>query len=688
MLAVAGLALFALAPQDPDERARAVWRLFEERQELTVLVDSCALVLGVPVEYDPAVVKGEVTARLTEPVSALELWAIANRALGQRGLTSVQPPGSEGLSVVAIADAGRLARMEQDLSGTLAGFVKVLVPLRHAEPEKIAEAVRMVLSKDSALTPLRDSRALVVADYRAHVEQALVTIGVLDSRPGAAQIEEVRLENTAPVSLVALLESIRTAEKAALGAAPLGTVIAHPERRSVLVIAPGEAIPAWRERIERFDRRETLVTLNYVPRRFGLAQTASLVEKVVEASAPAGWKMVPDELTGTLIVTAGMSTHREIDTLLGRLEEAESGPRQEMRAYPVKNRGVKELADLLGGLIERGILDESAEEASPAPVRAAAPRPVAAPEPELTLTPDESTNRLIAMGEGRVLDQLEHLIETLDVRATQVLVEALVLSLTENQARDLGIELQGLVRERDARVKLASVFGLGSPDPSSNTLPAAGTGFTGVVLNPGDFSAVVRALETVNEGRSLTIPKVLVNNNQEASLGSVLQTPYISTNASQTVATTSLGGTLDAGTEVTVRPQIAEGDQLVLDYTVSVSTFVGEPAAPTLPPPRQENSLHSVATVPDGYTVVVGGLEVETDSEGASRVPWLGSVPIVGRLFESRSKTRTKSRFFVFLRCSVLRNGSFEDLRWISARELDDAGLDDGWPVLEARVIR
>jgi len=370
-----------------------------------------------------------------------------------------------------------------------------------------------------------------------------------------------------------------------------------------------------------------------------------------------------------------------------------------MRAFPIRNRGVRELAELLGGLIERGILDDpqggSTEGAEPPPtkpqqsVQPSKANPVGAEPPELTLTADEGTNRLIAVGEGRTLDQLERLIETLDVRASQVLVEALVLTLTESQERDLGIELQGLIQDGDTRVRLASLFGFGSPDPTGSSLPvAAGAGFSGVVLDPGDFSAVVRALETLNRGRNLTIPKVLVNNNQEASLGSVLQTPYVSTNASQTVATTSLGGTQDAGTTVTVRPQIAEGDQLVLDYTVSISAFVGEPADPALPPPRQENRLQSVATVPDGYTVVVGGLEVDGDFEGASRVPWLGSVPLLGKLFESRSKSRSKNRFYVFLRCSVLRNGSFEDLRWLTARELHAAELDDGWPVLEPRVIR
>jgi len=115
---------------------------------------------------------------------------------------------------------------------------------------------------------------------------------------------------------------------------------------------------------------------------------------------------------------------------------------------------------------------------------------------------------------------------------------------------------------------------------------------------------------------------------------------------------------------------------------------VGDSADPNLPPPRQETKLASQATVPDGYTVVLGGLEVETETDAETRVPVLGSLPILGALFKSRSKTSQQSRFYVFLRCSVLRSATFEDLRYVSAPAMAKGGIDDGIPVVEPRVIR
>jgi general secretion pathway protein D len=184
------------------------------------------------------------------------------------------------------------------------------------------------------------------------------------------------------------------------------------------------------------------------------------------------------------------------------------------------------------------------------------------------------------------------------------------------------------------------------------------------------------------------MPKLLVGNNQQATLDSVLQQPFASVNASNTVSTTSFGGTQDAGTTVTIKPQIAEGDHLVLDYSVSLSSFLGSASQPTLPPPRQQNRIRSVATIPDGHTVVVGGIELENDSKTTAQVPLLGQIPIIGEAFKSRGKTTNRTRFYVFIRATVLRGRGFEDLRYLSNQNMAEAGIDDGWPTSTPRVIR
>ncbi|MBZ0172962.1 MAG: hypothetical protein K8E66_11315, partial [Phycisphaerales bacterium] len=359
------------------------------------------------------------------------------------------------------------------------------------------------------------------------------------------------------------------------------------------------------------------------------------------------------------------------------------------RSVKLKNRDAEEVLGVVQSLIASGALGlpqiPAAAVPSDAPMGAI---PVAAQD-SLQLTSDPATNSIIAIGEVQELQRLEQLLRDLDVRRPQVLLEVLIISLSESDALDLGVEIEASIDgPNDTVAKLASLFGLSSTGADSAGIEGnRGAGFTGIVLNPGDFSVVLRALKSLNEGRSLSMPKVLVASNEQASINSVLEQPYTTLNASDTVATTSFGGSSNAGTEVSVTPQIAEGDHLRLEYQVSLSAFVGEAADPSVPPPRQQNSIDSVATIPDGYTIAVGGIELTTEGYSETGIPLLSDVPILGEAFKNRSKSSSRTRFYVFIRPTILRDRDFEDLKYLSDRDVADTGIDDGWPVPEPRVI-
>ncbi len=120
---------------------------------------------------------------------------------------------------------------------------------------------------------------------------------------------------------------------------------------------------------------------------------------------------------------------------------------------------------------------------------------------------------------------------------------------------------------------------------------------------------------------------------------------------------------------------------------MTLSAFVGESSSPTSPPPRQQNNLQSVVTIPDGYTVVVGGLETLTEGKGTSQIPLLGSIPILGEVFKNRSNSTSRTRFYVFIRSTVMRHEGFEDLKYLSDQDAQALGIDDGWPEVRARMI-
>ncbi|MCC6678158.1 MAG: hypothetical protein IT436_13535 [Phycisphaerales bacterium] len=576
----------------------------------------------------------------------------------------------------------------------------------------------------------------MVSDLAPAVDQVLSLLAKIDVPGEPLVVETVPLHSLSAAQISNLVGQLLVKRDALQAARIPGDVIPSPDGQSVLLVAPERSVSHWREQIAQLDRRDQAETVTYSPRYFPAADVAKLVEQTVKTPTPGTddrWRLVVDDLTGSLVITARPVQHEQIRALLERLDATPAGARRPVRTFVIKNRGVKEIQGILEDLLQAGVLDAVAEQVAPASGESAkTPEVMSLPPPPaksgttvssptsipaptrgdtssargsgpsaaghssegggsdrpLVLTSDEGTNTLIAVGEPRLLAQVESLLKTLDVRQPQVMLEVLMVTLTDGETMDLGVELERLTSAGDARIRLSSLFGLGIRGSGGDRTAGDASGFTGVVLSPGEFSIIVRALQTLNEGRAVSMPKLLVGNNQAANLNSVVQQPYASVNASTTVSTTSFGGTQDAGTTVTIKPQIAEGDHLLLDYSVSLSAFLGSASNPNLPPPKQENSVTSVATIPDGYTVVVGGIDLESRSKTTSQIPLLGDIPILGEAFKSRNKTQNSSKFYVFIRANILRNRNFDDLKYISDRAVAGAKLDDGWPEVKPRIIR
>ena len=684
----------------------------EEDVELARLVDLCGERLRLDVHYEPGQLTGVVALRSMEGLSDQELWTLANRALVSRGLTSIQMPGDEAITVVRLDEAGSMARLEQaDLSKARAGYVKILHGLKCASPTDVLPSITHVMSGSGGLAlALGKTNSILLADLRPNLDQVLQLLELLDAAPSDT-VTELPLRYVEPDALVSQVEMLAIAQASVHGLQLKGKLLPSQAGQAVLLIAPSEERQFWLDMISRMDQRKEVRTLSYTPRNLPLAEVSRLVEGAARGAEAGGlgegWNLVADEQTGSLVLTATLGQHQKVAELLERLDAYAAMHSQPVRVFSIRNRSALELADLLNRLAGTGFLspaeqgpsEQSAASAS-IPVPGVLPEPLApatqeppfpatslrADQSRLLLSADEATNTLFATGDAGLLDRIEELIETLDVMASQVMLEVLILNLSDSDALDLGVELRG-IKDEGTIGSLSSLFGLGALDPTDLAIPSV-SGFTGVVLNPGDFSALVNALQILNKGRALNIPKVLVNSNQKARLASVLQTPFLSTNATTVIATTTFGGTQDAGTTIEVRPQIAEGDHLVLEYSIVLSTFVGPASDPSLPPPRQQNNLLSIATIPDGYTVALGGLETTSETEGIARVPFLGSLPLIGWLFRSTSTLTSHSRFYVFIRASILRSTDFQHLKFLSDVDMHRADLDPGWPEVEPALIR
>ncbi len=702
------------------------------------LVDLASERLGVRVEYDPAVLKGAVTVRGgggagDGGIPDSELWEAVNAALAGRGFTIIRagnaatpavdaaegkPSVKQAFTVVRLTDAANLVMPEGPFAGNrlswpglAPGYAAVFLKVEHRQAKVVAELLKVVLSKSgSVVSPVGESDLLLVEDLTPRLRLAAKFLARIDTPQSPAELSEVTLVNATPAEVIAFVrdmgsrrDGIPTGGNAATK--PPGEILAQPGANAVLILAPKEHQAFWKDLVGRLDTRQSVETRNYTSRQGDAKALASLIEQVTGGGA--GWvpsapgarstaaTVIVDEFTGTLIVTATASQHAKIGELLTRIDATSGGVPRQARSFPVRNRPVKEVVSVLTEL-----LTKKGENASPLLPNADSASKRLEPsgttvgrkdESTTQLTADEGTNTLIVIAEPRVLAQVEELLATLDVRQPQVMIEVAMISLTDGQSRALGVELDKISSLADGAVRLSSIFSSTSGGGGGGPSGSPGTGLTASYINVGDFSAVLRALEAVNEGRSTSVPSLLVGNNQQATFSSVAQQPTGTVSTDTTSTTTrGFGGFQDAGTRINVKPQIAEGDHLVLTYNVELSSFTGNPSSDGLPGARQQNTVSSVAMIPDGHAVVVGGIELKTDTDDTSKTPILSDIPLLGFLFRSNKLTRDRTRFFVLIRANVMRDSGFADLKYVSGRTVESnaLGFSDGWPKVEPRVIK
>lgn len=293
---------------------------------------------------------------------------------------------------------------------------------------------------------------------------------------------------------------------------------------------------------------------------------------------------------------------------------------------------------------------------------------------------DISSNSIIVVADRATQQRYADLIEFLDRRRLQVMIEAKVVILDTSNSYVLGVELSGGDRVGPERVFNFSSFGLSTVEPTTGALSLIpGLGYNFTLVQPEVADAVLRALSTHDKARVMSAPRVLVNDNATGTLASVNEVPFTSVNASDTVATTSFAGFAEAGTTIQVTPRISDETELQLDFVVTLNSFTGT-GSEGVPPPRQTNEVASQVTVPDGFTVIVGGLNQKNEAFDQDAIPIIEKIPVLRALTSRTAISNNQNTLFVFLRPTILRNDKFEDLKYISNRDLRPAGLRKNFP--------
>jgi len=273
---------------------------------------------------------------------------------------------------------------------------------------------------------------------------------------------------------------------------------------------------------------------------------------------------------------------------------------------------------------------------------------------------------LTVIGDSNTLAAVSNALARLDRPKPQVMIKVVFLEVTYNKGLDIGVEGNFTKKVQSGppiSVGLSNIFGLAqqgsTPTPNVNTLPGAGL----YSVFGGDFNATVRAIEEVGKVQVLSRPTILARNNQQANIVVGQLVPLVTSVTFDTfgnehsgiqyqqvgiILTVTPFITPDDNVEMIVAPQISE----VANQSTQISSGTnGSFSTPFI----NIRSANTVVVTPNGQTVVIGGLMQDSKTTTDSKIPVLGSIPLLGALFHHKIKADAKTELVIFLTPYIVR---------------------------------
>lgn len=378
------------------------------------------------------------------------------------------------------------------------------------------------------------------------------------------------------------------------------------------------------------------------------------------------------EKTNSILLTGPPSMHRVMASIVESSDRPGAYEAGMIRVYKLENADVKEVAQTVQELLksddkqkekafEIKYSGESAAGRSGATDSAGmAETEEFVPQVKTRVSVSKSTNSVVVQATARQHRELEKLIEQLDERRKQVLIEARIVEVVTSDDLDVGTEL---TRVGNSVLAFTS-FGLSTIEAGSGAREIiVSPGGTAAVLEPDDVEAILHALQSSANARITSAPQVLVNDNSTAVINSVQEEPITQLNASDTVATTSFAGFVEAGTTFAITPHISEKDYLRVEYEITLNAFETSSTDNTIPPPRRTTGIRSEATVPNESTIVVGGLQDAIQGRSVDKVPLLGDIPLIGYAFRRTIEREQYKTTYLFITPSIMKCKDFTDLK-------------------------
>jgi len=612
------------------------------------VIQALAKFTGRNFVVDPRV-KGQLTLISQDPVDPDTAYAMLLSALRMHGFAVVDVDGVNRVVPEADAKLQGVSVGQATSSQAKPGELSTSVfPLKYENANNLVPVLRPLISPNNTINAYPANNTLVITDYSDNLDRISKIIASID-RPESFSTDVVPIRHGIATDVAALAtQMLRTGDSAQGGSSTV--VIADPKNNSVLIRASSpQRLSMARNLVKRIDSPGNSQG-NYHVVYLRNAQATQLAQVLK------GLMSGHDSKPGTQINT----------------QQASVSP-----ASPTPGNPQPSSAASLGFVnlsANRSTLGQSQDLASIQPLESASLEPVGFTTGNTTIQADPATNTLLISAPPPVYRNLRQVIDKLDQRRAQVLVETLIVEVNAEDASQLGVQW---------------MVGANNLNPNSSAGFVGGTNLGGTSINPRGMTTI----DTLGQGMSLGVVSGAVNvlGNQILNLGflaramqakggvNVLSTPNLMTLDNEEASimvgktvpfvtgqyTTNADGASnpfqtitreDVGLTLRVRPQISEGGTVKLSIYQEVSSIDNAASTALNSIVTRKRALDTDVLIDDGQIIVLGGLLEDQFFDDTRSVPLLGDIPGLGALFRYDSKQRTKTNLMVFLRPHIIRN--------------------------------
>lgn len=438
--------------------------------------------------------------------------------------------------------------------------------------------------------------------------------------------------------------------------APQHAHLAAYEPSNAIIVSDTVAnIARLKDIIERIDRAGVAET-DVIPLEYAqAAELATILQQLSKGDqdSPKNTQavIVADQRSNSILVTGDQVRRNKVRELVKRLDvsQPQSG---NVRVIYLEYADAEEVATVLAKVVS------SISKLEPDGSKGVRPSAENA-----SVEADPATNSLLITADADTMESLISVIERLDIRRAQVLVEAIIVEVNDELTRNLGVEWSAYRQNKgfaaSQNANLTTVV-TGIESDTITDLPSIAGQAIGFLGNSGstDFSALINFFQTNTDANVLSTPSLLTTDNNEAEISIGQNVPFVTgsfttttgdaTNPFQTIQRE------DVGISLKVTPQINEGDTVILEIEQEVSSISGSSQASDVI--TNERKISTKVIAQDGETIILGGLISDDIQQTENKVPLLGDIPLLGGLFRSDSTTTSKRNLMVFLRAAILRD--------------------------------